>query len=394
MSKPDSLSYSPIILTDQEYGRAFKDREAHSLIGPHNVLLQVNYACYLQCQMCERHAWTEDGAPGNEVLSTNELKKLFAQVSRLGARRITLVGTEPVMRQDLPTLIHSIRTEKMKPELYTAGIKLDQDVIDAVLDNGCDVAFSLDGLQAASHNGIRTTSKSFDAFDRTLSSIGRLKEARRTRNLSSNETRISANFTIQRGNIEDLRQVTADDIEKLGVDVLRMSLVHGQGEYSLKESDLAILKDFAERAPFLDTQTEIDLSPAVRYAAQDLIDGSDLINNVLIPSAFLKGSHPKCHIGEYSTMIDPIGDVRPCLYLYDDNGTFQGSNRDEHIMGNVRRSSFGEIWNGDKYTQFRNGDYPNMEEGSRCRTCEYMGDFDLMDQAITTPTQGKIQIGW
>lgn len=394
MIEPDSFSYSPRTLTAQEYGQAFENREAHSLIGPNNVLLQVNYSCYLQCKMCERHAWTEDGTLASEMLSSNELKGLFTQLSQLGTRRITLVGTEPVMRPDLPELIHSIRTEGMKPELYTAGIKLDQEVIDAVLDNGCDVVFSVDGLQAASHNEIRTTHKSFNAFHRTLSSICRLREARGIRNLSPKETKISANFTIQRGNIEDLRQVSIDDIDKLGVDVLRMSLVHGQGDYSLRESDITILRDFAERVSFLDTQTEVNLSSAVRYVAQKLINGSDLEKNVLIPSSFLESGHPTCHIGEYSTMIDPIGDVRPCIYLADDNGVFYGSDRDEHIMGNVRQSPFDKIWNGDKYTQFRNGNYPDVSDGSRCRTCEYMEDFDLIDQAITSPSQETIQIGW
>ncbi|MBI4225740.1 SPASM domain-containing protein, partial [Candidatus Roizmanbacteria bacterium] len=182
----------------------------------------------------------------------------------------------------------------------------------------------------------------------------------------------------------------------IGVDVLRMSLVHGKGPYSLSSDAFDTLKFFMTRLNTMETETDMDLSAGIKYAAQGLISPADFENNTLVPSSYLQeGMHPKCHIGEYSTMIDPQGNVRPCLYLYDDNGPFANSTRDQYIMGNLKEQKFADIWLGDKYTQFRNGNFPDMSPDSRCRTCEYMQDFSAMDRARKNPQPGdSLRIGW
>jgi radical SAM protein with 4Fe4S-binding SPASM domain len=338
--------------------------------------------------------WTRAGAPTEKAFNTTELDDLFDQLGELGTGKITLVGTEPVMRPDLPQILADIRGRGIKPELYTAGIKLDDEIIRAILDTETDVAFSVDGFFPGSHNKIRLPDGGFDAFGRTLESIARLRLARDERDFKPDQTRISANFTVQRGNIQDLAVASAEEIDHIGVDVLRMSLVHGKGPYTLSSNTIGILRSFMERADTMDTKTDVDLSAGIRSAALGLINSVDFENNTLVPSSYLGiGKHPKCHIGEYSTMIDPQGNVRPCLYLYDDNGPFTDSSRDEYIMGNVKQQKFTEIWFGEKYLLFRQGNFPDMSPESRCRTCEYMENFKRMDKAMADP-QGTLRIGW
>jgi len=357
-------------------------------------MLQVNYACYLRCQMCDRHAWGSSGAPLRKILNISELNDLIDQLQTLQTRKITLVGTEPVMREDLPQILIDIRSKGIKPELYTAGIKLDDNIIQAILDTETDVAFSVDGFNPDSHNGIRMPDKLFDAFGRTLQSVYRLKQAREERSLDADHVRISANFTIQNGNILDLTTVTAEDIDRIGVDTLRMALVHGSGPYQLNNSSLGILKSFVAKLESLQTITEVDLSAGIKYAAFGLIRAGDFDNNVLVPSSYLEPqNHSHCHIGEYSVMIDPQGNVRPCIYLSDDNGPFTDKSRDEFIMGNIKYQRFSDIWFGEKYAAFRKSNFPDMTTASKCRTCEYMEDFDAMDRAAAKP-QRVLRIGW
>lgn len=381
----------------QEYRETFGRKEAHALIGPNNVILQVNYGCYLECQMCDRHKWVEQGAPVDEVLTTGELANLFAEFAEMNTRKITLVGTEPVMRPGLLRLLAEIRGHGMKPELYTAGVLLKDEVIRAILDYSVDTAFSVDGFYPQSHNRIRMPSKNIDVFGRTLSSISRLQEARNAMGLTMKNTLITANFTIQRGNIEDLKTAGPEQIDALGVDVLRLSIVHGEGPYSLDSSDMQTVADFARRLKGFQTTTEVDLSSGVKNVVTSVISPADFDNGVLVPSETLTGERKiRCHIGEFSAMIDPKGNVRPCLYLYDDNGPYAESDRDKFVLGNIRQKSFKDIWQGDNYANFRRAyEFPHLEAGSRCRTCEYTDHFEELDQALATEDpSGWVMIGW
>ncbi|MDZ7586193.1 MAG: hypothetical protein U0946_00420, partial [Patescibacteria group bacterium] len=105
--------------------------------------------------MCDRYKWTEQGAPVEKTLTGPELFGLFGQFGALKTRKITLVGTEPVLRPDLPQILTDIRQQGIKPEVYTAGIILKDEIIGSILENFSDAAFSVDGFYPNSHNRIR-----------------------------------------------------------------------------------------------------------------------------------------------------------------------------------------------------------------------------------------------
>lgn len=344
--------------------------------NPSNIILQVNYGCYLKCEMCERHTWTENNAPADSVLSNPELTDLFTQLSQKGTKRITLVGTEPVLRPDIKDILYKIRSLGMKPELYTAGIVLDDKLVTVILDSVSDVSFSIDGFKQDSHNRIRYPSGQMDAFGKTLSSIKKLSEARDLRGLTKEDVRITANFTLQSGNINNLETVTQDQIDYFGVDTLRISVVHGSGSFVLDRKAIPLITKFVGEVKKMQTKTNINFSSAVTNLCNGLIEPNDFDKNILIPSSLVRGdSIVGCHINELSATIDPQGNVYPCLYLYDDNGPYQDNSRQEFVMGNIKSQNFSDVWNGEKFKVFRSKKYPDLSEGSRCRTCEYIDSF-------------------
>ena len=118
MTKKD---FPPLVYSKRKIDREqYRDAEAlgkiYGLVGPNNVLLQLNYACYLQCEMCERHEWIKEGVNLSDVLSTEEIFNLIEQLAKLKTQRITIVGTEPVMRKDLAQILREIRIRNIKPE--------------------------------------------------------------------------------------------------------------------------------------------------------------------------------------------------------------------------------------------------------------------------------------
>lgn len=359
---------------------AYQLNAPYKLPGPKTVLLQVNYGCYLKCVMCNKHKWNKEGAYEKNTLTTDELIKLFHDLKSLDAKRVMLTGTEPVMRKDINLILKGIYDAGLKAEIYVAGIKLKDSVIKSILDYSVDVAFSVDGFYSESHNKIRLPDNKFDVFKTTLESIHKLNERRTIRNISQSEVSIMANFTVQRDNINDLKTATNKEIDALGVDFIRMNLVHGLGKYSLDENDLKILIDFAKRLPNLNLNSEINLASDFKYLVNGRINPSDFKKGLHIPSDVLNGSLKiRCHRGEYSTMIDPEGNVRGCQYLYDDNGFFNNSTRDKFILGSIRDKSIIDIWNSDEYLNFRTGVFPDLTNGSRCRSCEYMGAFEEIE---------------
>lgn len=351
--------------------------------NPPEIILQVNYGCYLKCEMCERHTWTENNAPIDSVLSNSELTGLFTQLSKKGTKKITLVGTEPVLRPDIKDILNGINLSGMKPELYTAGIVLNDDLIESILDSKSDVSFSIDGFNKKSHNKIRYPDGQLDAFEKTLSSIKKLSDARKLRGLTKEDCNITANFTLQSGNIKDLEEVTQEQIDYFSVDTLRMSVVHGIGSFVLDRNAIPLIINFVEELKKMQTRTTIIFSSAVTDLYNNFIKPKDFDKNILIPSSLITGDKTvNCHIDKFSATIDPQGNVYPCLYLYNDNGPYQDNSRQEFVMGNIKLQNFNDIWNGDKFKAFRLKKYPDLSEGSRCRTCEYINSFLEIEENI------------
>ena len=69
-----------------------------------SLRLSVTDRCNLRCQYCmpeDEYVWL----PRQSILSFEELTRLTGIFARLGARKIRLTGGEPLLRQDLPTLV-------------------------------------------------------------------------------------------------------------------------------------------------------------------------------------------------------------------------------------------------------------------------------------------------
>lgn len=391
-----------LLFEAEAYRKSYKEGKAHSLIGPKNAIIQVNWGCYLDCNMCHRNEWTQHGYNDQEALSLKELRRVFTQLSELGTHRITIVGTEPVMRPDFSQMLTSIHERGIKPEIYTAGIFLSQKVLQTILDTHTDVAISLDGFKPETHNAIRRPDGKFNAYQKTVETIKRLVEARSKAELTSEELRLTINTTLQRSNIAELNTVTPSDIDQFGVDVFRFALVHGypdSDDFLLTSSDIETLAEFYQKTLSWKQEglfkTAVDFADSIYWVVNKEISPDDFNRNILVPSGLISGQEEvNCHIGEMSLVITPDGNVYPCLYLYDDNGDVITSRRGDFIMGNVRENDVEEVWNSEAFEEFRKSNYPDFDLRA-CQTCEYTGhSFIIMDRVIRGESEEPLKIGW
>ncbi len=113
-----------------------------------SLRISVTDRCNMRCRYCmpeENYVWL----PRESILSFEEIQRLVGIFATLGVRKLRLTGGEPLLRQDLPTLVTLLRTERSITDvaLTTNGILLAREAA-ALNAAGLDrVTVSLDTLR-------------------------------------------------------------------------------------------------------------------------------------------------------------------------------------------------------------------------------------------------------
>lgn len=134
---------------------------------PALVSWNVTARCSLRCPHCYLDA-QPDG--GNGELGTAEGLKLIDEIADLNPRTmLVLSGGEPLLRQDLPTLIRRANGRGMTVVVGTSGVLLDQTMVKTLLASGvAGVGVSLDAAEPAEHDRFRGFR---GAWERTVQGI-------------------------------------------------------------------------------------------------------------------------------------------------------------------------------------------------------------------------------
>lgn len=84
--------------------------------------IQVTRRCSLRCAYCR----PPDEA--GEAMSTDELTGILEQLAALGCSRISLSGGEPMLRDDIGTLVNACADLGMAPEMNSSGTRLAERI--------------------------------------------------------------------------------------------------------------------------------------------------------------------------------------------------------------------------------------------------------------------------
>ena len=122
------------------------------------LLAELTYSCPLQCPYCSNPVGLGGRAP---ELATADWLRVLAEARALGAAQLGLSGGEPLLRQDLETLVAEARRLGFYTNLITSGHGLDAQRIAALREAGLDhiqVSFQAD---AADLNDLLAGTASF-----------------------------------------------------------------------------------------------------------------------------------------------------------------------------------------------------------------------------------------
>ena len=196
---------------------AFLDefRESFDLKQPPSLLrcakIKITSRCNLRCVMCKYWQTT-----GEETLSSDRWREVFAELADLGCRKIHFSGGEVFLRKDFLDLVDDSIRRGMRANMTTNGTLVDKGQARRIADIGVHgVSISLDGPKPSVHDAIRGRE---DAFRKSVRTIGWLKRYGR-------RLRVRINFVIMRQNFRKLPEMVrlagelgADDLVPMPVD--------------------------------------------------------------------------------------------------------------------------------------------------------------------------------
>jgi len=306
-----------------------------------------------ECNMYCKHCYRDAGVKADEELSTEKGLGLIEQIARAGFKIMIFSGGEPLMRDDIYTLVSYAREKGLKPVFGTNGTLITGETAERLKEAGAAVmGISLDSVDPRSHDDFREMP---GAWQGAVDGMRACREA---------ELPFQIHTTVMDWNMGEVEKLT-DFASKTGAVGHHIFFLVPTGRAVNIEAESLRAEQYEElliRIMRKQAQTHIELKPTcapqfMRIAAQ-----------MGVKTRFAKG----CLAGLSYCIISPKGIVQPCAYL-------------NIPAGDVREKSFGEIWAGAEIfknlrtEEYKGGcgtcGYKRVCGGCRARAYFYHGDY-------------------
>ena len=281
----------------------------------HSVQFEITHRCPCRCD----HCFLVKNTAGE--MTTAEVLDLLDQLKTEGVLNLTITGGDPLVREDMETILARARDEGFLVYLMTTGYLIDEEKVRMLQRTGVKkVELSLHGVDASVHDGVMGVKGSFVRMEKAA----RLMVA----------AGILVNFkaTITRRNYRQLH-----DLERFAGDL--------GGTFEALASVMP--------------RTDGDMGPLDIALTEDQVAGLDprLLNGGIVPGEQgAPGVMIKCNAGVTVAGISPRGEVYPCIIF-------------RQSLGNIRDRSLADIWHdhpADFLTRWRS---LQEEEAAECLSC-------------------------
>ncbi len=327
----------------EEFRAAVAERRAFQ---PVYVKIKLMYGCNLKCEMCKH--WRETREP---PLSIPRFRAVLDELAALGTRKIHFTGGEPLLRPQVPELTAHATDLGLRVNMTTNGTLVDKDLARRLVEAGLrGVNISLDSPDRRVHDQVRGERGAWKLTTRALGYFRRYAH--------KGKLEVRLNTVISRSNYHSLAGLP-DLAQSLGADAINLIPVDDHcGEHlSLRRQDLerfnaevapqiaaralelGLIQDEAQAYPFGRTPADLKRSRRGLYALS------------------WYDRHP-CFAPWTHSLIDFNGLVYVCCMTR------------EQIppLGDLKRSTFAEIWNGPGYQAIRRMMHPPALP--TCRRCD------------------------
>lgn len=285
---------------------------------PRYINLSLTYLCDSRCQMCDNwKRYQNQPQKLAEELSLQDYKNFFGDNKGFlsDLKHLGIAGGEPFLRKDLVNLVKTVRRQLPKVSIGLQSNGLNPKEISQSLREiikfypQITLAVSLDGI-SETHDKIRGVK---GAYKKVLETISLAKKA--------GVKEISCGMTIQEENYDEILEVKGV-VEGLGAEF--SCFLADQGEY-------------------YNTKSKSGLSKKARSSiirSLESFRGDYYLDNLRLQLLGKRKRQLPCYSGWTSLVIDPYGEVRPCVLRSDS-------------FGNIKKRALKEILTGEEAREIR-----------------------------------------
>ena len=307
-----------------------------------HVLANVVWEFTLECNLNCLHCGSSAGMKRSDELTTAEAEKVCHGLKRTGCHGITLMGGEPLLREDFWHIAALIRSLGMELTIITNGTVYNQETFPQLKSlNPLTMGISVDAAGPELHDQIRDRKGSFDktiAFMNTA-----LKE----------ELPVTVITTVHKMNLKEL---TAIRELLLGRNVVWQLQVAGSEGRRFPKEMLLDEEEFYSLGMFLaSTRKEYPLNQIPVIGAHDLGFHSMLLGNKSFQSEWTG-----CQAGISVLGIQSNGNIKGCLSM-----------DDSAIEANARDTDIFDIWNSDSAFSYSRK-FTSADAGANCADCRHL----------------------
>ncbi|MGQ9535181.1 MAG: radical SAM protein [bacterium] len=315
-------------LRDGEKREAVRYYEFNGDLNDYPVLseIAVTYRCNLKCEFCYV------GDKSYSELGTSDLKKiLFKIYNEAKVPSVSFTGGEPLLRNDIISLVEYATKIGLWTNLITNGTLLDEGIVKCLKKVGlCSAQVSLEGHSPEIHNRITRISGSFEATIRGI------------KILQNYDIPVHTNTTVSRSNIKFLKEILML-VKELGLSRLSMNLLIPCGSAENKEHLWVPYSEIGDYILEIKHLAETENIKFLWYSPLPMCEFN--------PVAYGFGNK-SCAAITGLLSIDPMGNVLPCSSW-------------REPVGSLLKKSFKELWESPILSYFKNADYAPNE----CHQC-------------------------
>ncbi|HDH05442.1 MAG TPA: radical SAM protein [Nitrospirae bacterium] len=127
------------------YGAEFSAKEIEETAAGSGLLsmeIEFNRECNFNCIYC----YVQNDSNGREELTMEESRDVIMQAGELGAKKIIILGGEPMLYPHIMEMIRFIKEFGMEIELFTNGTNITQSAAKTLSDSGVVVVLKMNSL--------------------------------------------------------------------------------------------------------------------------------------------------------------------------------------------------------------------------------------------------------
>jgi len=324
-------------------------------MGTQKLYLELTDKCNLNCKMCYRESWSQVfGDMKDDTLNklANELK------TQDEIKEIVIGGIgEPTFAKNFIVALELLKDYKIT--LTTNGTLIDEEMAEYIVKYVDTVTVSIDG---ASDKYREIRGASLDTLESNIKRLNKLKHLNK-----SKTPKIDVQCVLSNENSDEIFKVM-DIARELEANRVIVSNIIPQVETN-KDSIL---------------YTRYENSEIKNLFQKIMLHGMHRGIKVSLPNCELKTMRNCSFVEDSCAFICSSGDVSPC-YRFSHEYTEYVFGREKQInkfiFGNLEKDSLKDIWNSERYIEFRerilNNGYPSCLDCDLVDGCDYVIDTDM-----------------